>query len=278
MKQWIKTVFPYYLYRFFNLIMPDTAGIPVLVYHAIGSEEESRLSAYICVSADNFEMQMEYLVEQGYYFATLDEIVKYVKSEINLPQKTVAITFDDGFQNNYKYAFPILKKRNIRATVFINTSFIGRKISSKDAFWKKERPRKKNVLWQFLSWDEIREMSDNGINFESHTHTHANITTIKKSEIENEIKKSKDIVETKLNKTVRHFCYPYGAYNKTESAILQKLEFEAAWILCTYKVKPNMDLYTLPRIGSSNTSVERFKMTMAKYGRWVLYVKKIIGR
>ena len=273
MQPWFKTCFAPYLYKILNSLLPDTSGIPVLTYHGVGLEED-----LLCLSINNFKLQMDYLVEQGYYFATLDEVVKYVKEEITLPKKSIAITFDDGFQNNYKYAFPILKKRGIKATLFINTSFIGRKVSAKEAFWQKDYPKKRNILWCFLSWDEIRKMNNNGIAIEPHTHTHVNLTSNNESEIEKEIVLSKDIIERKLNKNVKHFSYPYGAHNKTGSDILKKLGFEAAWILCTYNVKPKMDLYTLPRIGSSDMSIERFKITIGKYGKWISYSKKLFRR
>jgi peptidoglycan/xylan/chitin deacetylase (PgdA/CDA1 family) len=222
-------------------------------------------------------MQLDYLIEQRYYFATLDEVVKYVKAEITLPKRTVAITFDDGFQDNYKYAFPVLKKRGIKAAIFINTGFIGEKLSANKAFGI-TAPQGKDVFCQFLSWDEIIEMSNNGIDFEPHTHTHVNLAAITESEIEREIKLSKDIIEERLNKMVKHFSYPYGKYNEKVYDVVRKMGFESIWAVRPYNVKPKMDLYTLPRKGSGNISLERFKILISDYEKCLFFTKELYGR
>jgi peptidoglycan/xylan/chitin deacetylase (PgdA/CDA1 family) len=222
-------------------------------------------------------LQLDYLVEQRYYFATLDEVVKYVKAEITLPEKTIAITFDDGFQDNNRYAFPVLKKRGIKATIFINTGFIGKRLSVDEAFGA-IAPHRKDVFHQFLSWDEIIEMSNNGIDFEPHTHTHAYLTAITESEMEREIKLSKDIIEERLNKMAKHFSYPYGKYNEKVCDVVRKMGFESTWAVRPYNVKPKMDLYTLPRKGSGNMPLERFKTIISDYAKWFFFVKKLCGR
>jgi peptidoglycan/xylan/chitin deacetylase (PgdA/CDA1 family) len=273
----VKDLIFYGTSKFFNLLPNNISGVPVLLFHKVGTEEDCKIPSVSCISIDNFELQLNYLTEQRYYFATLDEVVKYVKAEITLPEKTVAITFDDGFQDNHRYAFPVLKQRGINATIFINTGLIERKLSANEAFGV-IAPRRKDVLCQFLSWDEIIEMSNNGINFEPHTHTHIDLTAIKESEIEREIKLSKDILEEKLNKSVKHFSYTYGKYNKKVCDIVRKIGFESAWAVRPYNVKPKMDLYTLPRKGSGNMSLERFKTVISDYAKWVFFVKKLCGR
>jgi peptidoglycan/xylan/chitin deacetylase (PgdA/CDA1 family) len=266
----------YGISRFFNLLPDNISGIPVLLYHRVGTEEDCKLSPVACISIDNFELQLDYLVKQGYYFATLDEVVKYVKAEITLPKKTTVITFDDGFQDNHRYAFPALKERGINATIFINAGFIGGKLSADEA--GVTPPYRKDAFCWFLSWDEIIEMSNNGIDFEPHTHTHVHLTAIAESEMEREIKLSKDIIEERLNKTVKHFCYPYGEYNEKVCDVVRKMGFESAWAVRPYNVKPKMDLYTLPRKGSGNVSLERFKITISDYEKCLFFAKGLCGR
>jgi peptidoglycan/xylan/chitin deacetylase (PgdA/CDA1 family) len=253
-------------------------GIPALLYHRVGTEEDCGTSPITCISIENFEMQLNYLLEQKYYFATLDEVVKYVKAEITLPEKTIIITFDDGFQDNYKYAFPVLKKRGIKAAIFINTGFIGRRLSAKEAFGEIES-QSKDIFFNFLSWDEIMEMSNNGIDFEPHTHTHANLTVLTEPEIEKEIKLSKDILEERLSKPAKHFSYPYGEYNESVRDFVRKMGFESIWAVrpCV-NLKPKMDLYTLPRKGSINMSLERFKILISDYEKCMFFVKGLFGR
>lgn len=271
-----KNLIYYGISRFLNLLPNNTSGIPALLYHRVGTEEDCKLPP-VCISVNNFELQLDYLVKQGYYFAALDEVVKYVRAEITLPEKAIAVTFDDGFQDNYRYAFPILKKRGIKATIFINTDFVGKRLSADEAFGA-IAPHRKDVFHQFLSWEEIIEMSNNGIDFEPHTHTHAHLTAIKKSDIEKEIKISKDIIEERLNKRAKHFSYPYGGYNEKVCDVVRKLGFESGWAVEPYNVKPKMNLYTLPRKAGGNMSPDRFKIIISDYANWLFFVKKLCGR
>lgn len=255
-------------------------GIPVLLYHRVDTEEDCKLPP-ICINISNFQMQLDYLIERGYYFATIDEVVNYVMGKITLPKRTVAITFDDGFQDNYRHAFPILKERGIKAAIFINTNFIGKRLSMKEAFGI-TKPESRDVIHQFLAWHEIIEMSNNGINFETHTHTHANLTVIEISEIEKEIIISKAILEEKLKKKVEHFSFPFGKYNKTVCDVLKKIGFKSAWALRSNNVKPKIYLYTLPRKVIKNVSIERFKIIISHYEKWIFsyysLLKKIRGK
>ena len=251
-------------------------GIPVFLYHRVGTEEDRKLPPG-CISISNFQMQLDYLIKRGYYFATIDEVVNYVLGKITLPKRKIAITFDDGFQDNYKYAFPILKERGIKATIFINTNFIGKRLSMKEAFGS-TKPESRDIIHQFLAWHEIIEMSNNGINFETHTHTHADLTVIEKSELEKEIIISKAILEEKLNKKVEHLSFPFGKYNKDVCDVLKKVNFKSAWALRLNNVKPKMYLYDLPRKGSRNVSLERFKIMISHYEKWVFLLYSLLKK
>ena len=251
-------------------------GIPVILYHRVGTEEDCKLPPK-CVSINNFQMQLNYLIEQGYYFATLDEVVNYVMGKITLPKRTVVITFDDGFKDNYKYAFSILKEKGIKATIFINTNFIGKRLSMKEAFGS-TKPESRDVIYQFLTWHEIIEMSNNGINFEPHTHNHADLTIIEMSEIEKEIIISKAILEEKLKKKVEHLSFPFGKYNKTICDVLKKMEFKSAWAVRLNNVKPKMYLYALPRKQIGDISLERFKIKISHYEKWVFLLYSLLKK
>lgn len=118
-------------------------------------------------------------------------------------------------------------------------------------------------------------MSNNGINFGSHTHTHAKLTAIKQSEIEKEIAISKDIIEGILNKKVEHLSYPLGEYNETVKDILRKMGFKPGWAVRPYNVKSGMNLYNLFRKGGADVSLERFKLIISNYEKWVFYLRKL---
>lgn len=246
------------------------SGIPVLLYHRVGVEDYK--SGVSGVNIANFSAHMDFLCKNNYYFASLDEIVKYVKGEINLPKRTVALTFDDGFEDNYLYAFPVLKKKNIRATVFLNTAFVGRRLSGGEAFGSVDTKRK-NAVYQFLSWDQIREMNNNGIDFQPHTHTHPDLTCLENYAVEREILLSKSILEEKLGKKANHFSYPLGKYNDNIIRILGELDFVSAWAVRPYNVKEGMNLFTLSRKSPGN-SLDEFRTILSDYYKLRRYFKK----
>ncbi|WP_162532277.1 polysaccharide deacetylase family protein [Candidatus Scalindua japonica] len=146
---------------------------------------------------------MRYLHENDYSVVSLKDIVDILKKTPQLLNsstrqlKYVVITFDDGFRDFYTQAFPVLQKYNFTATVFLPTEFInnnGSRLNEKE----------------HLSWDEVRELNNNSINFGSHTVTHPQLKSIKKEEIEYEIRHSKETIEDKLGEVIDSFSYPFA--------------------------------------------------------------------
>ncbi len=136
----------------------------------------------------------------------IDTIYKY-GYEIVLPggkRNGIIITFDDGEENLYKYAFPILKKYRCPAIVFLIGSYIGRK-----NYWDISVTGKRN---QHLNWKQIIEMKEVGIDFGSHTMSHRNLTLLNGPELEYEISESKRILEKQLGR-VNSISYPFNRVN-----------------------------------------------------------------
>lgn len=249
-------------------VLPFTCP-QVLLYHRIGTKEECRESGVICTEAGAFSAQMDYLLKAGFYFASLDEIVRHVKGEVSLSGKSAAITFDDGFQDNFTYAYPALSERNIKATIFINTSFVGKTLPYSDTFWQPSSTAKKDMLYKFLSWEEIEIMSGHGIEFEPHTHTHVNLSEVSDLQAEEEIGISKDIIEKRLGKTARHFSYPYGLYNDRIMKLVEKTGFDAAWAVTNDNIKRGLNLFNLPRRGAAgHMPLNRFRVVISPYFKW----------
>ena len=148
------------------LLMCTSPGVPVLNYHQVEDKDGNPLTLY----CDQFDQQMAYLAEEGYHTITLDEMMDAAESGAPLPAKPVVITLDDGYVDNYEYAYPILKKYGFKATIFLINDFTG-------------------VYPNYLTWEQIHEMQDSGlINFESHTMTHANLSELtSRDELRHEI-------------------------------------------------------------------------------------------
>ncbi len=177
----------------------QSTSIPILLYHHVNYTDKDSLS----VTPENFEEQMKYLFENDYKTLFLDEFYSIIKQGRKIPAKSVIITFDDGYLDNWVYAYPILKKYKMKATIFVITSYI--KNSKKyranlEDVWR-GRDRKQDLpkfpehnevnffsythqdesYKYFLTWEEMRRMTDSGlIDIESHSHSHSSFFTSNK--------------------------------------------------------------------------------------------------
>lgn len=198
--------------------------IPVLNYHKVDI-----LNHALSVSPQEFEEQMEYLYQKGYHTITPDQLMVYLKSGKPLPEKPIMLTFDDGYLDNYTNAYPIMKKYNFTATIFIVTNFIG----------KDDR---------FMTWDQIKEMQKNGIVFGSHTANHKSLTSLTREQIVDELGQSRDEITRQLGKPPKYFAYPTGTYNAEIEDLVRKAGYKAAFTIEYGQVGADSDTFLLQRI------------------------------
>jgi peptidoglycan/xylan/chitin deacetylase (PgdA/CDA1 family) len=173
--------------------------IPILMYHSISGEDESRSHAYFrtCTSPGVFAEQMACLRSQGYSACNLMQALDYLQLDTPVATKPVVITFDDGYIDFHRQAFPILSRYGFSATVFLPTAYIG------------------NHSLQFkgrdcLTWADVQELSNHGIAFGSHTVTHPQLRELSAPAIKEEIVSSKQTIEERLGRSVDSFAYPYA--------------------------------------------------------------------
>ena len=234
--------------------------IPILVYHSI---DES--GSCISMRASEFKKQMEFIKEKGYKTFTASELVYILRKNGSMPNKAVVLTFDDGFENNYSVAFPILKSLGITATIFLTTDYVGKKCT-----WDKKDDIPDLTL---LSWEMINEMSKFGIDFQSHTATHPHLPLLSNDKIKDELKRSRIAIENRLGKRCDILCYPYTEFDMRVVQILK----EEGYIAAFTKHSDHEDIYTIRRVGSSQfNSMLAFKTALK--GTFPVYysLKKII--
>ncbi len=185
----------------------DKYAVPVLMYHNITPPDSEHQMNY--VSPQSFDRQMEFLKRNGFQVLTLSEFVEGIRASRDFHRKSVVITFDDGYADNYTDAFPVLKKYGFPATVFMIADRVG------DT--------------GYVTWESLREMDAAGFSVQSHTRRHEYLPDIKDTAmLDDEIINSKRILETYLRKPVDYLCYPKGGFNVQVAEIAQKAGYKAA--------------------------------------------------
>src|SRR4030095_11894491 len=135
--------------------------VPVLLYHKISKPRRDSRIRGAFTPPRRFLRQMTYLKKRGFDFYTTSELIKHFQAEGTFPRRSVAVTFDDGWKDNYTHAFPVLRELGIKATIFLVPSCIGEISSKVVADGEEARAH--------LSHAEIIEMSQHGIEFGSHS-------------------------------------------------------------------------------------------------------------
>jgi peptidoglycan/xylan/chitin deacetylase (PgdA/CDA1 family) len=185
--------------------------VPILVYHSVRPAfrgETATQKAYD-VEPDAFDAQMLFLVQNGYAPVTMDAVADALAKGSPLPEKPVAITFDDGWENQYRYAFPILRKYRLTATFFVITGRIGHT--------------------NLMTWDQIREMASAGMTIGSHGVDHLDLKNLGDAKIAwREVAKSRKVLATRLNAPVTAFAYPGGTYTPRDLANVARAGYRTA--------------------------------------------------
>jgi peptidoglycan/xylan/chitin deacetylase (PgdA/CDA1 family) len=200
------------------------------MYHSVAVNPPAKNR--MLIPLDNFKQQMYFLKIHKYNVISLQEAADMIKWGRNIPPKTVVITFDDGFKDNYTLAFPILKETGLKATIFIIVDEVGRKEGDR------------------LSWEEIRQMRDSGlVDFGSHALGSRALIDIKdEADLKREIFDSKKALEERLGRTVNSFAYPGGFLNPHIRQLVAEAGYSVAVTTIRWKRGLNKDIFVLKRV------------------------------
>jgi peptidoglycan/xylan/chitin deacetylase (PgdA/CDA1 family) len=189
-------------------VNPMVHSFPILTFHAIEDQP-----SIISFPPKVFEHGMAKLHEKGYQTIGLMKVIECLRQKRPFPDRSFTITFDDGYQTVYQEAFPVLQRYGMSATVFLT---VGRK---GDETVKDRLPSLQGR--PMLTWQRIREMHRDGIEFGAHTCTHPDLPRLSLEQGESEILDSKEIIENALGISIPFFAYPYGRYDHRIRQIVQ---------------------------------------------------------
>ena len=216
--------------------------VPVLTYHSISENLFGKVHPYhhINTPVSIFSLQMRWLRQAGYRTISLSELMNGFETTQDL-SKTVVLTFDDGYQDFYTDAFPILKQCGFTATVFLATDRI-----------RDESVRVEGA--DYLTWNEVRELQSDGITFGSHSVTHADLRSLGPEQIDYELGYSKETIEQRIGAQVESFSYPFalpeedGDFIRYLADTLENMGYTNGVCSAIGRAKPKDTRFFLPRL------------------------------
>ena len=210
-------------------------GATVLCYHIVESPQDPRME----ISREAFRQQMRYLAMTGYNVISLRELYEFVSGKReSIPKNSIVITIDDGWRSTYTEVFPEMQKRKFPFTVFIYPKIIGQTAHA-------------------LTWKQVKEMSDAGVDIQSHSLSHPFLTQRRHAGLDErtysewlqrELADSKKILERETGKDVAFLAYPYGDYDHRVAATAAKAGYTVA-LTCNYgRVRRGSDPLRMKRM------------------------------
>jgi len=260
----------------YNKVFGYENGLIILMYHSITDITDNQDKIGRTVPKILFDIQMNYLNKCGYNIISLKKGIEYILCKSSLPKKSIIITFDDGYEDNYLNAWPILKKYNYPATIFLISSYV-------------DRPRnfdyllEKGIHARSLDYNQIQEMQIDSdlITFGFHTKSHVRLSRQDASALDDELSVGLSNLEKRGIKTDL-FAYPYGVASTFNEIVIQKLKALRILAACTTITginKPGDDVFRLKRIHIGwYDDIRDFRNKLIGCDKWIKKIANIKER
>ena len=182
-------------------------GFPILEYHMVTEHPSPDAKPYV-VPPEDFAAQLDDLAAQGYTTITPQDYARARKGKQQLPEKPIILTFDDGYEDNWRVVLPMLEERGMKAAFYMVTNKIGQP--------------------GYLTWDNLFDLERHGMEIGGHTANHLPLTTLSPEQQRDELRLSKLMLEWRGLKTIYSFSYPNGAYDDGIVAMLEEEKYLTA--------------------------------------------------
>lgn len=230
MRVFVKNIISIIKFIFSLPIKPKKAS--VLMYHSVSDD-----GRFFSVRPQNFHWQLKFLHENNFNIISATELYDTLAGKKDFSYKSVVLSFDDGYQDNYSVVFPLLKRYNIKAVIFLVINFVGKE--------------------GYLSWDEIAEMKNSGlVDFYCHTMSHPDLSKLSASAIKKELQECKTFLEEKLALPCDILAYPKGRFNDMVVQKAKDCGFKMAFGVREGAIAPGNDLFDLPRLSIDGSTTK----------------------
>ena len=199
--------------------------VPILDYHRVGVFKGDHVPT---VSAEAFERQLRWIARWRYRVVGLEEIVRGLEQGAPMPRRTTAITFDDGYEETYTIAWPLLKRFGFPAIVFVTPGEVG--------------------LPGFATWEQVQAMAQDGMTIGSHTMHHSYLPLLQPDRLPEELIHSKQVLEERIRRPVQFLSYPIGGYTPEAQRVAQQAGYLAACTTNRAASRHTLDRFALRRI------------------------------
>jgi peptidoglycan/xylan/chitin deacetylase (PgdA/CDA1 family) len=212
------------------LVKPANSRVVILTYHEVG----------VGLSIDLFQAQMDHLARH----ARVVDLMTAIKSADSTNEAlTCGITFDDGYESVYTLAYPILRRLNFPATIYLNSGLIGESGPRLVSLLDRDRPA------HMLNWNQVREMAANSVTMGSHLSEHGDLSVIDRAEAMRQLSDARRDIKSRLGRECVHFAYPFGRLSLESVSWVREAGHLSAVTMVNRRVRPTDDRLRLPRIG-----------------------------
>jgi len=245
-------------------------AVPILAYHHVNPLPGDMVT----ITPEHFEAQMAFLSRGGYRSLFIEELLDWMAGKIVLDRKAVVLTFDDGYRDNYRFAYPIMKKFGIRATIFLVTGWAGEKRADEgpDRIYSHRECRELSEAGQAgpmaLSWPEARRLEEEGlVRIESHTHHHIKNLFADATALRDSLGFSQAAFQKHLAKKSTCLCWPGGRYNDASLALAREFGFTSCCTTERGLNRPGSDPWRLKRITVKDAGANWLRKTLFLFSR-----------
>jgi peptidoglycan/xylan/chitin deacetylase (PgdA/CDA1 family) len=216
-----------------------THTVPILVYHSVDAAASSRYQQW-AVAPEILRRHLALIHGHEFKPLSVAALVSAIKTKSPLPSRTVVVTFDDGLRDFLTGAMPVLGEFGCPATLFVVSGLVG-----KTSIWLRDLGEENRPM---LSWSELREIADAGIECGAHTVSHPQLDIISRQAAQEEIKTSKKTLEDRLGRAVQSFAYPHGYATRVTRRLVEEAGYSSACRVRHALSRTDENLFGLSRI------------------------------